>query len=404
METLYNELTVEECSRQVLSDLYLAYTTMEAYIEFDELDFLFEADDIAVKNDLIKKNSDTVRTSKGFLGKAIDGLMAMINRVSDAIGNFISRLTLSKDQRAMYDELVQKCKNDPELKDKRITVKDWKAISTEYNKVMSRAENEIKRNAAGQRADMDGAINDLENYIKGLGKGVYTSVSMELALNQASSSIEFAREIQHKLKHDKKYMQELKDAVGASEVRKFKRDINRLSSELTLRRAMYTAKHETCKSFEEAYKKTFKDVASIFDESNLQFKYNLAISDNDLVLVKNDKYDPNSKKRITAGGKRITSRLAGNKEVKETLPTKGEIAKGLGYAAKKDLNKKFSGLKSKLAHKKAERAFKRGDYYYQSKKDAKYGVHDPDSLYTKGKEIVDKNKGKIQEKIEKILS
>ena len=396
METLYNELTVEECSKQVLLDLYQAYTTMESYIEFDELDFLFEADDISVKNDLVQKNSDTVKTSKGFLGRAIDGLMAMINRITDAISNFIQRLTLPKDQKAMYDEFVRKCKEDPELRDKRITVKDWKAIQNDYNKVMTRAENELKRNAAGQRADMDGAIKDLENYIKGLGKGVYTAVSMEVALNRASSSIEFAREIQSKLKHDKKYMQDLKDSVGTIEAYKFKRDINRLSSEMTLRRAMYTAKHETCKSFEEATKKTTQDVVSIFNTVSKQKQFKLSIVDNKLVFVPNNKYDPNDKSELTDGAKRIMTRALGNKEVRGTLPSVSEIAKGTKYTGKNIIDGKLGEIRGKHRAKKAERAAKRGEYYYQNKYDAMLGVNDPESTYTKGKakvnEVIQKHK------------
>lgn len=348
--------------------LYKANEVMESYVEFDEIEFLFEAEAEQVKNDLIQKNNDTVSTSKGHFMKAIDALISLIQNAINAIGDFMRKLVMSKEDRDAFESFKQKCLADPKLKDKKILVKDFRRIQAEYTRVMKRAENELKRAAQGEQADIDGAIGDLEKYMNGLLKGTGTAVGMEFALNVASGSSELAQQIYDRMCGDKEAMKALRKNVGVWEAEKFKQNLKGLTKENSLRRKMYEANHKTYNSLQDAVQGTLTDLASVYNTVTQDRDYVYKVVDGTkIVKIENPNKDPNApKEELTDGAKRMVKRVMGNKEVKDTLPNKREIIQGTAHTGKMLANEKITELQMQHRAKEQAKAEKRGSYHHQS--------------------------------------
>lgn len=360
----------EELDNLFMYNLYQANQIMESYVEFDEIEFLFEAESEQVKNDLIQKNKDTVNSSKGTFMKAIDALIAMINNVINSIGDFIRKTTMSKAERDAFEQFKAACANDPKLKGKTVLVKDWKKIQAEYNRVMTRAENELKRSMKGEQADIDGAIKDLEKYMGGVLKGAGTAVGMNFALNAASTSSEIAQGIYSKLKDDKEVMKNLRKEVGFWNAEKFKREMKTLSSENLLRRKMYAARHATCNSIEEAFQQTVGDCLSIYNTVTAEPERKFKLVGDKIITVSNNDYNDENKPELTKGAKKILKTAVGNKQIRQAMPSVGDIAKGTANTGKILANEKITDMQMKKREKDREKAEKAGLNYHQSALDA----------------------------------
>lgn len=360
----------EELDNLFMYNLYQANQIMESYVEFDEMEFLFESESEQVKNDLIQKNKDTVNSSKGTFMKAIDALIAMINNVINSIGDFIRKTTMSKAERDAFEQFKAACANDPKLKGKTVLVKDWKKIQAEYNRVMTRAENELKRSMKGEQADIDGAIKDLEKYMGGVLKGAGVAVGMNFALNAASTSSEIAQGIYGKLKDDKEVMKNLRKEVGFWNAEKFKREMKTLSSENLLRRKMYAARHATCNSIEEAFQQTVGDCLSIYNRVTAEPERKFKLVGDKIIKVSNDEYDDENKPELTKGAKKIIKTAVGNKQIRQTMPSVGDWVKGGANTGKIIANEKITDIQMKKREKDREKAEKAGLHYHQSALDA----------------------------------
>lgn len=362
MEELYYNSAkyIGKYSENCMYALFMANKVMESYNEFDEMNFLFEAKDEELKNQLVQKNKDTVKTSKNWFLKAIDAIVAMLTNIYNGITDFIRKMTMSKADKEAYENFKKACAKDPSLKNKKILVKDYKAIMKEYNRVLENAENTQRRLKAGEQVEIDEAINEMEHFITDVVKGAGISVAADIALKYASSSMDGARTIANQLKKDSSLFKEMKKEIGLLETMKFKAQINSLTKQHSLQRSIMRMKGEVCDSLEESIKSTFNsinDMCGVIKE--------VADRDNEHKLKSLAKLDSSSKRMI--------ARLAGNKSVQKAMPTPGEIISGKAHATKHLVDEKINDYKARQYTKNKQKAEAKGQTHYQSKMDSVFG-------------------------------
>ena len=213
------------------SDKYLveAAYALRDYKEIDEYTSIFEAEDPEVEK-TEKKNQEAANKSQGFLKKAFASIKKAIITLMKNIGDFIDRLSLSKDERMSLERMEEMMRQNPELKNKKITVKDYRKIISQIDEYTDAVEKQIRSDKANQDSEVEKLLGNIGDFLKGNLEGTSVILSADVARNKAISDIKSAKEIKLLLNSDIGLMEKLEKELGKKEAKKFKRDISKYAS------------------------------------------------------------------------------------------------------------------------------------------------------------------------------
>ena len=119
--------------------LYEAEKCLNEYKELDAYMEIFEAENPEVKEQ-VEKNEKAKSGAIENIKKAAKAVLDMIKKLIRTVGDFIEKRKLSVDERAAYEAFKEAAKKDPSLKNKKITVRNFKEIEAEYQKVLKELE------------------------------------------------------------------------------------------------------------------------------------------------------------------------------------------------------------------------------------------------------------------------
>lgn len=253
---MYSELT-NDISYDIID---LIEETMKEWIEIDEYSILFESTSDPVVNAQMK-NEEIADRSTNIVVRAIKGVIRMITSFIESITNFFAELTMSGDERAVFNNLREQIKNNPALKNKKFTVKDFRKIGKDYDTILSNIDKELVKAKADDKYGLDKIISDAKDF---LGKTLTTSsviVTSDVAIKMAESDQNIAKGINLILKNDKKTMSELEKSLGKKETKNFKKRINSAAKFSTLTQLKIKILRRKYDTLEDCVKSTISDLS-----------------------------------------------------------------------------------------------------------------------------------------------
>ena len=185
-----SEVVLDEC----LYYLGEAEKYLSLYQEIDPFEEIFEAYSPETKLK-VEQNNKAKTGVMGSITKACQAVLRMIQNIIDSIRDFFDKQKLDKKTREAYEAYKAKLATNPELKNKKFTVKDFTKMNQDYNKLLKEAENADRELAKGNEFSLDNLFKKITTFCGGVASGVTVSVGMEAALNMASSSREIANTI-----------------------------------------------------------------------------------------------------------------------------------------------------------------------------------------------------------------
>lgn len=249
-------MPVYECdisaeNREIIEGLHMLEEACMEYQDITMFDECFteafggkkkkQQEEAAKKAEEIRKKEEANKqaSEKGTSGikKAIDGLLAMCKRIIDAIDNFFQEARLDKMEKEAYRNFKEACKQDPSLKNKKIMVRDYKKMKTEYQALMKECEDEIERVKRDSGHPIDRFVNKCKDFVKKNGKGVAVSIAASAAVNVASTNRETAKIMRACLHMDEDVLEGLQKTMGDKQFKKMDRDIKSLGKILSLKKA-----------------------------------------------------------------------------------------------------------------------------------------------------------------------
>ena len=238
-----------------MNDLSLIREYMKDWVEIDEYSLLFESDsDPVVKAQA--KNEEVSQKSSNVLSRMIQGVINMIKSLIESITNFFEELTLDGDEKDAFQNFKEQMKNDPKLKNVKVTVKDFRQINKEYDALLKKGEEELRKAKADENHGLSGIIKEFEEATKKKIEPASLIVTSELALKIAESDQNSARALKVALNHDKAFMEQLEKNFGKREANKFKKRIDNASEMTVLTRLMITLRGTRCKNIQTAVRST----------------------------------------------------------------------------------------------------------------------------------------------------
>ena len=202
--------------------IYLSesYKALDNIIPLTTNQILFEAEDNEKVAKIANDNAANKEKSESMFSKAIASLKALINKIIDSIKNFMAYMGLSKDQKALYKEFREKVKNNPEFRNKKVTVKVYEGIQEAYSTAIKNAENaykNIKDNEADARKEQVAkALDNAKDNVKYVTK----SVSLGALCKMIDDNEAFARNLESAIMMDRMTVNKLEETYGKKGMKK----------------------------------------------------------------------------------------------------------------------------------------------------------------------------------------
>lgn len=395
---IMSEVVLDEC----LYYLKEAEDFLNMYKELDPFEEIFEAykPETQLKVDQNQKAKTGVM---GSLSKACQAVITFIQNLIDSIKDFFEKRKLDHNARKAYEEFKAKCAKDPSLKHKKVTVKDFTKYNQEYEKLLAEAAEADEALAKGSELNLDTLFKKIKDFCGNTTKGIVVAVGMEAALNIASSSQEIAQNIYSSLSKDKALEEQLMQAVGKHETKKFERQMKSLGKRVSLHRLVMQMKGTYSKSVEEGISNTFETVWDIIGHAkNIanttgDLDPDLAVKGNAIQRAKGTvSYIKNNFGTLVKDGGGaavkggdIAMRLMGNETIKQTAKDAYKAKSQMTKDARSEYQAKQKAAKAR-AKQAAKDAKKKKAIHQQSARDAFLASNDPNSLTYK---VVNKLRG-----------
>lgn len=223
------------------------------YVPISEYQMIFEDGNPKVQQQA-NDNTKAVKKGDNAFMKVIKSLKAMIHNVIETIKNFITELRMDEKEREAFERFKAACKQDPSLKNKKVTIRDFRAINAQYDKLINETEARIREVKANENTPVEDLINKISSFFKKGAMGVASAVSADLLLKGAVSNREFAQILHGELQKDNAALDALQDAMGEAQAKHFQKDIKRYSSESKLYGWLIRLRKEKFNSFSQCLK------------------------------------------------------------------------------------------------------------------------------------------------------
>lgn len=250
---------------------------------FDQVDALLESYDErplydAVFNeasdDVDVANAETEEKAISLLQKAINAMKALIQKIKDILNTVISWVKADNAEISEYKQFCQKLKQNPELKNKKVTLRDYRQAIAEYDKYLGGAEKRYRTMKDEEIANKPNFGDDIKAGLAATGKkiasiatSVGTSFTLEAALNYARQNTKNAAMVQTIIDNDFLILKNLEKSLGSKEIKKFKWKVKALNSRCRFIRTILGGRMEQSKTIKDTVADTFGSIRSLLGGS-----------------------------------------------------------------------------------------------------------------------------------------
>ena len=283
-------------------------TTLQQEALFGDLSIHLETIDLELKlwnkYDTIWCMESTNEKKDGIVNKVIETIKTIIreckriiNKTLESIGNHIRYGLLSPKKKEEFKRFQQFASEHPEVKKKKVKVKDWQKIMREYDKV----EKNIVSMMNDKTVDAKGLnlkANELIENLTSVANSATAAVTVDMCMVFARQSPESAKQIEAILTKCNGVMSNIETQLGNKEAVKLQKNIHALTKESAGQRILAGLYHKKEKDMLEVLtevSETFNKLMS--GEATLGDKAKAAVQHRDLVRTAGKSYVKNKRTR-----------------------------------------------------------------------------------------------------------
>ena len=199
---------------------------IDSFVDVSLAEAFFEDTDEAKEK--ITTNEKAKTGALGALKKLFDRLVQLVKDCIDKLTTFFQTRYMDADEKKRYLEFKQMVKNDPELKNKKVTVIDFREYEKAYDAALKAIEEEAKKENPTEEA-MKKIMDELTDTIKHIAERAALSVTMDTAIEIADKNTMCAKGINLALQHENVLLNEIRKELGDARAYKFEKKIDKLS-------------------------------------------------------------------------------------------------------------------------------------------------------------------------------
>lgn len=175
------------------------------------------------------------KTQNGFM-KIIDAIMNMIRKIKDSITDFFDKRKLDAEQKAAYESFKIACKKDPALKNKKITVANWKKIDGEYKEFINDCQKRLEMVKKDEKTPIQDLIDRGKKLTGGAIKGAVTSVAASSVMAMATTDRQTAQFLRNLLNQENAKMEQIRKDMGRKQYKKLDKELKKMSRSFSIHR------------------------------------------------------------------------------------------------------------------------------------------------------------------------
>lgn len=253
---------------------------MDACFYFEQVDSLLENynDDRACYDAVFDEagdpadveNAETEEKAVSLLQKGIAALKSLLNKIRAIIETVISWVKADGSEINEYKKFCAELKKNPELKNKKVTLRDYRNVIAEYDKTLSKFEADYKamkdeevENRPSFVRDVNEAVQRTKEKAGRMATVAGSAFTVEAALEYARQNQRNAAKIQTIINWDFLILEQLEKELGKKEVKKFKKKIRRLNSRCGIIRAIAGGRMEQSKTIRATIADTFGNLKGV---------------------------------------------------------------------------------------------------------------------------------------------
>lgn len=285
----------------------------------NDIDIINEQLKLWTKYDTIWCLESTGDKKEGIITKIVNLIKNIINDAKKLLQKSIGFLSnhiryglLSKKQKEKFNQFQEFVQNNPKVKNKKVTVKDWQRIMHEYDNI----EKNIVKYMNDDTIDAKGLnmkAHDLFNNLASLANSATAAITVDMCLVLARKSPEMAKLVEKGLNSCSSTLKNIEDELGEAEAKKLQSKLNKLTKESTGQKILALFYQKKEKSLTECINEvtdTFEKLMS--GDANVLDKAKAAVEHRDLVRTGTKAYVKNPE--VRKGVKQISGVIKDLKE------------------------------------------------------------------------------------------
>lgn len=227
-----------------------AQSYIDSYVDESLADIFFEAD-----SDAAEKNEEASKGAVNAIKKAIQALKDLVKKIIKSLSDFFKVGFMSKEDKENYKKFKMAVQQNPELKDEKITIEDFRL----YEKIYDQAIKDLEKEAGKEDPDTEKADQIANKFMEamkviGVAAGdelksqsskVAISTTLSAAIDIAEGNRLAAKSINFALQNELIKLDAVEKELGEARAIKFKKQINKISKRCYIhRRIVQILKHK----------------------------------------------------------------------------------------------------------------------------------------------------------------
>lgn len=236
-------------------------SSINEYIPVSEYAAVFEADNPDVQK-TEENNAKVAEKGDGAIVKVLKAIKRIVVNVITSIKNFFDKAKLSAEQKQAYEIFKKACAENPDFKNKKITVRAWQEIEKRGAELHAEGEKLLRAEAENPTA-CEEFVSKAAKFCKDTASSVGSSIAVDAAMRYMEYSPAVADKVLADMQRDKQWCEKLEQQIGNKGLKKFEKYANKMRTRSRVGMALARIGKTRYDSLADATNATLKGVKGI---------------------------------------------------------------------------------------------------------------------------------------------
>ena len=236
-------------------------SSINEYIPVSEYAAVFEADNPDVQK-TEENNAKVAEKGDGAIVKVLKAIKRIVVNVITSIKNFFDKAKLSAEQKQAYEIFKKACAENPDFKNKKITVRAWQEIEKRGAELHAEGEKLLRAEAENPTA-CEEFVSKATKFCKDTASSVGSSIAVDAAMRYMEYSPAVADKVLADMQRDKQWCEKLEQQIGSKGLKKFENYANKMRTRSRVGMALARIGKTRYDSLADATNATLKGVKGI---------------------------------------------------------------------------------------------------------------------------------------------
>ena len=236
-------------------------SSINEYIPVSEYAAVFEADNPDVQK-TEENNAKVAEKGDGAIVKVLKAIKRIVVNVITSIKNFFDKAKLSAEQKQAYEIFKKACAENPDFKNKKITVRAWQEIEKRGAELHAEGEKLLRSEAENPTA-CEEFVSKATQFCKDTAASVGSSIAVDAAMRYMEYSPAVADKVLADMQRDKQWCEKLESQIGTKGVKKFESYAKKMRTKSRIGMALARIGKTRYDSLADATNATLKGVKNV---------------------------------------------------------------------------------------------------------------------------------------------